>query len=74
MRQVCPTACGRAWNRGARLAAWTDTWRAIVKASGYDRDWLMWGGPLVTPEDPHPGGTEVTVRYETYPLELARAA
>ena len=47
---------------------------AIVKASGYDRDWLMWGGPLVTPEDPHPGGTEVTVRYHTYPLELARAA
>ena len=22
---------------------------AIVKATGYDRDWLMWGGPLASP-------------------------
>jgi len=47
---------------------------AIAAASGYDRDWLMWGGALGTPEDPHPGGTEVTRSYDAYPLELAQAA
>ena len=25
---------------------------AIVKATGYDRDWLMWGGPLDPPQPP----------------------
>jgi hypothetical protein len=47
---------------------------AIAAVSGYDRDWLMWGGALWAPEDPHPGGSEVTRGYDAYPLELARAA
>ena len=46
---------------------------AIAAHSGYDRDWLMWGGPLTS--GPGPGGTQVTRGYDAYPqLELAQAA
>ena len=45
----------------------------IAEVSGYDRDWLMWGGPLTS--GPGPGGTQVTRGYDAYPqLELAQAA
>ena len=29
----------------------------IVAATGYDRDWLMWGGPL-SPPSPFPGDND----------------
>lgn len=47
---------------------------AIAERTEYDRDWLMWGGNLWTPESPSPGGSQVTRGYDAYPLELARAA
>ena len=37
---------------------------AIAAASGYDRDWLMWGGPLTS--GPEPGGSRVTTPYPTH--------
>jgi transcriptional regulator with XRE-family HTH domain len=42
------------WERGASPRGLAGVVVAIVAASGVDRDWLMWGGPLRTPS---------TVRY-----------
>jgi transcriptional regulator with XRE-family HTH domain len=28
----------------------------IARVTGYRRDWLMWGGPMVSDSDPHPEG------------------
>jgi hypothetical protein len=45
---------------------------AIAAVSGYDRDWLMWGGPLVTPEGP-PDGSRTTRQYGDHRLVLIAA-
>jgi hypothetical protein len=44
---------------------------AIVKASGYDRDWLMWGGPLTS--GPGPGSGRTTRQYGDHRLVLIAA-
>lgn len=44
---------------------------AIAEHSGYDRDWLMWGGTLSTPAPNAPGG-RVTRQYQA--LALASVA
>jgi transcriptional regulator with XRE-family HTH domain len=46
---VCGTkpATWSTWERGASPRGMDAVVRAIVAASGVDRDWLMWGGPLM---------------------------
>lgn len=34
--------------------------KKIVLAFGVDRDWLMWGGELASPDDPDPARTQTT--------------
>lgn len=48
----------------------------IAEASGYDREWLMWGGPLnpLKFAPPPLRKARPTRGYDAYPLELACAA
>ena len=43
--QLCgvPSATWSTWERGARPRDRADAVRKIAVATGYDRDWLMWG-------------------------------
>lgn len=50
----------------------------IAKVTGYRREWLMWGGPLGSADEPEPdpdGGVAVTTKYrESLDVVLAAAA
>lgn len=44
------------WERGARPRDFSDVVRKIVAATGYDREWLTWGGPLAEDGGDSPDG------------------
>lgn len=50
------TATLSTWERGARPRDFGTVVRKVVAATGYDREWLTWGGPLVEDGGDSPDG------------------
>lgn len=44
------------WEHGARPRDFKDVVRKVATATGYDREWLIWGGPLVEDDGNTPDG------------------
>jgi transcriptional regulator with XRE-family HTH domain len=54
-RTGIPDATWSTWERGAKPRNMGGAVAKIALALGCSRDWLMWGGPLRTEEDPAMG-------------------
>lgn len=51
------------WENGRKPADMAAVVEAVSGGLGVSRAWLMWG---LAPEDPHPGGTEVTRESDSW--------